>query len=262
MKPRNTKKCSKCNRKISLSNFSKHEKSCRNHTRIVIIKEEWKQKNEKYKCPYCKKEYPKMGIATHIWRKHIENDKKWGGSEKGYWSGNEKVAWNKGLTKETDERVKQCASTYSKRFKEGKINGWNGKKHSKETKEKISKKLSLNNKGGRCKWYEVERTDGTKFKVQGTWEVRFSKVLNIIDEEWIKIGIGNQKHSFKWIDDNREEHTYSPDFWSPKLNKYFEVKGYWWGEDERKMELVIQQNKVKIEIIKKKQLIEYEKLLS
>lgn len=171
--------------------------------------------------------------------------------------------WTKGLSKETDDRIKTYSNTLKTKYNSGEIiNGFKGKKHSDETKRRISEKLSLNNHGGKCKWFEVERIDGTKFKVQGTWEVRFSKVLNILDEGWIKIGVGNKEHSFKWIDDNSIKHTYSPDFYSPKLNKYFEVKGQWF-DNKRKMELVIEQNNLtNIEIVQEKQLLEYENSLA
>ena len=42
-----------------------------------------------------------------------------------------------------------------------------------------------------------------------------------------------------------------------------EIKGYWWGDDKNKMKKVISQHKnIKIDIIMKKELIEYEKLCS
>ncbi len=217
------------------------------------------QPNGKIKCGYCGKEYSKFGIKTHIWRNH-EDGKDFNPNKnraKDLKSGKIKI-WNKGLSKETDDRVKKSAQTFSDNLKTGKtIHGWLGKKHSIETREKISKALSKNNKGGKCKWYEVIKNNGDKVKVQGTWELKFSKVLNIIDDNWIKLGVGNKNHSFKWLDDEKNKHTYTPDFWSPKLQKYFEVKGYWWGNDKRKMELVLEQNTINVEILKKKELNNY-----
>jgi len=204
--------------------------------------------NGNFKCNLCGKNYSKKGIGTHIWRSH--------GEGKSHNPNKNRVAWNKGLTKETDDRVKKNGESISKN-----PGGFLGKIHSQKSKEKISKKLSLNNKGGRCKWFEVERIDGIKFNVQGTWERDFVKVLNILDDNWIKIGIGNKNHSFKWIDDEGKNHIYSPDFYSPKLKKYFEIKGYWWGNDKRKMELVLEQNEINIEIVKKKELNIYMNLM-
>lgn len=48
------------------------------------------------------------------------------------------VSWNKGLTKDTDERVKKSGDTYHKRYQLGLItSAWKGKHLPKETREKI-----------------------------------------------------------------------------------------------------------------------------
>lgn len=203
------------------------------------------------KCIYCNKEFSPKGIGTHIWRVHGEGKKH--NPNIGFKKGTRQI-WNKGLTKETDERVLNICKSI-------RHDGFQGKHHNNNTKLILSEKLSKNNKGGRCKWYEIEKTNGELVKVQGTWESRFAAVLNIIDENWIKPGVGNKKHTFQWIDENNEIHYYTPDFFSPKLNKYFEVKGYWWGEDRNKMKLVLLQNNIRIEIITKSELLKYEKLI-
>jgi len=85
----------------------------------------------KIRCEYCGKEFSKMGISTHIWRKHgngINHD-----PNKGYKEGNRKI-WNKGLTKETNESVKRRSDKMA-----GRPSTFKGKHHSKETKDKISK---------------------------------------------------------------------------------------------------------------------------
>jgi len=161
------------------------------------------------------------------------------------------------LTKETDERVNSYVTTLIKKIESGEIKpSFKDKRHSLETRNNLSKKLSLNNKGGRCKWFLVNNNSGVEFKVQGTWELKFVKYLNVIDDDWIKIGVGNKEHSYQWKDFENKEHWYTPDFWSPKLEKYFEVKGYWWGEDKEKMRQVLTQNNIKLEIIDKKRLEE------
>jgi hypothetical protein len=137
-----------------------------------------------------------------------------------------------------------------------------GRKHTEETKKIISEKLSNNNKGGRCKWFDFLKSNGEIVRVQGTWELRFAKVLEILDSEWIKPNSKNKGHSFKWKDDEGKIHTYTPDFYSKKLKKYFEVKGFWWNNDKRKMESVINQNpELNIEIIFNDDLKNYENLI-
>lgn len=265
---RQTIKCDKCEKDISKSNFNRHYNSCgkeKNH--ILEFSTDWiiNDKNE-CSCPYCSKIYSKFGIITHILRKHTHPELyKNCFILSGYTNNsNDNTCWNVGLTKETDERVKKNGETIRNRVISGEIvPHMKGKHHTKETKTKIGKKLTKNNNGGKCKWFSFIKNDGTEIKLQGTWEVRFAKVLEIIDENWIKIGIGNKGHSYIWKDDENIEHYYTPDFYSPKLNKYFEIKGYWWGDDKNKMKKVISQHKnIKIDIIMKKELIEYEKLCS
>lgn len=264
---RNTKKCDKCNKEVSLSNFERHFNICGNKKEAILnFSSDWiiNDKNE-CKCPYCDKIYSKMGIITHILRSHT-NPELFINSASNFnisnFNNKNFIPWNKGLTKDTDDRVKKYGETFKNKIKNGEIIlYWNGKKHTEESKRKIGQKLTKNNNGGRCKWFKYIKKDNTIVNLQGTWEVRFAKVLDILDENWIKIGIGTKGHSYIWIDDNNIKHYYTPDFFSPKLNKYFEIKGYWWGDDENKMKKVIEQNKsIKIEIIKKKELIVYEKL--
>lgn len=39
--------------------------------------------------------------------------------------------------------------------------------------------------------------------------------------------------------------SYAPDFYLPDFDVYLEIKGYWWGRDKEKMDLVIAQNPCK-----------------
>lgn len=95
------------------------------------------KETNKYVCPECGKEYSKKGIGTHFWRNHTEEGKQFN-PNKGYQKGIHK-AWNKGLTEETDERVRKYVNTLRKRFKNKEIvPSFLGKEHSEETKKKIS----------------------------------------------------------------------------------------------------------------------------
>lgn len=96
------------------------------------------EETNKYICPHCGKEYSKNGIGTHIWRNHTEEGQKFNPNT-GTYDRTGRVAWNKGLTKETDERVRRYGKTTSERYK----NHINtppslGKTLSEETKKKIS----------------------------------------------------------------------------------------------------------------------------
>ena len=94
-------------------------------------------KTNKYVCPKCSKEYSKHGISAHFWRNHTEEGRNFD-PNKGIKDGT-RVAWNKGLTEETDERVRKYVKTLRKRIKNKEIvPSFLGKKHSEETKKKIS----------------------------------------------------------------------------------------------------------------------------
>lgn len=119
----------------------------------IKLKKEWfNPKTEKYSCPYCKKEYSKKGICSHIWRSHTEK----GTYHKPF---KNKIGWNRGLTKDTDNRIYKQSITYKTNFKNGKfINPFKGKKHTKATKLLISKK----NKRKVFKWMGSKMWKGTK----------------------------------------------------------------------------------------------------
>lgn len=98
----------------------------------IKVEESWLQQNGLYKCPECEVEKTKYGIGGHIWMKHGNGKKRNFNSFEKFLK--EKGCWNKGLTKETDERVRKFGISLSKSQK-----GLPGTKHSEETKQKISK---------------------------------------------------------------------------------------------------------------------------
>ena len=112
--------------------------------------------------------------------------------------------------------------------------------------EERKRKWSIDNKGGRCEWYDTERPDGKIIKVQGFWEYQFSLWLNKIDPDWIKPTIWEREHQFNWIDSKGESHWYTPDFWSPLLNKYFEIKGFWTKDQQEKKDFILSLSNVDV----------------
>lgn len=236
------KKCYKCNRDISLSNYDKHINSClNNNKKRILLSELWKQNNGKYKCPYCEKEFCKKGICSHIWRIHEDGKNFKVKVNLG------RTVWNKGLTKEIDERVKinseNSAKTIKKLVKEGK---WKKRNVSKDHYINVSIRQSLKNSGGRCKWFEINGQN-----VQGTWERDFALLMNKLNIKWIKIK--NYTDSFIYFKDNKIK-RYTPDFYLEEIDKYIEIKGFWWGNDKDKMKLVFENNfelKTKLIIIEK-----------
>lgn len=117
-------------------------------------------------------------------------------------------------------------------------NIWKGKKHSEESKQKISKSIknaiinnpesySSSNINGRIKKKEY---NGNVF--DSSWEVKVVKVLDEHNVKWIKPINGIP---YEW---NNSIHLYFPDFYIPSVDMYIEVKGYKRDRDNYKWEVV------------------------
>lgn len=112
----------------------------------------------------------------------------------------------------------------------GSGNPFYGKKHTIETKEKISKSLLSSpylRRGKDCNFYGMKYWPNknnfiykdTQFK--SNWEVLVAKYLDSLNINWI------YEPKYFEIDDSS---TYTPDFFLYDLNKWIEVKGYWYED--------------------------------
>lgn len=181
--------------------------------------------DEKYKCLFCGKLYKKMGIKGHIWRYHTDEGKNFN-PNRGYSEGTRKgKTWNKGLTKESDERVrKSCEKISFSRV--GSKNYWFGKKLPVEMKKKISEahvKYMENGGAYHCKWYKISNGE-REISVQGTWEKKFAEYLNRNKIKWDRFSMPYDNHR-----------RYTPDFYLPEYDVYIEVKGFMKERDINKM---------------------------
>lgn len=164
--------------------------------------------NEKIKCQYCDKEFSINGIGTHIWRKHGKGVNH--NPNKGFEDGT-RNSWNKGLTKETDERVKQIADTYSKHIEDGLIkSSFKGKNHSESSKLLMKEKYKERLKNG------TNHTWTSRKNVKSYAELFFEDVLrnnNLLDKSI------SEYH----INDNRI--NYFLDFYFPDSKIDLEIDG-------------------------------------
>ena len=133
--------------------------------------------------------------------------------------------WNKGLSQDTFPSL-------SRPNQRGKRFGATLTGHSEETKRKISEKLSINNKGGRAKWYMVSGQN-----VQGTWERDIATKFEQLNIRWIKLKTNKDTLKYEM---NGKIRSYTPDFYLPDYDMYVEIKGFWWGDDKEKMKIVLQ----------------------
>lgn len=158
------------------------------------------------------------------------------------------TAWNKGLTKETDERVKKSSETYKNNYKAGKFKILRHS-HTIETKDKLSEIRSkylekCPNGFPDVGWYKIQNVNGEEFTVRGTWERDFGNYLTLHKILWIR------NVYLKYIKSDGSIHRYNPDFYLPELDLYIEVKGYFSEKDKLKTKLVLEQNKINLKFVK------------
>ena len=192
-------------------------------------------------CKYCQKECKNdNSLRNHerLCKQNPNRQSQTGGKKKGT------PAWNKGLTQ-------QDVPSLARPNQKGKLFGSALTGHSEETKRKIGEKLSINNKGGRAKWYEVSGQ-----KVQGTWERNVALKFEELGIKWKKLK--TNRDTLEYVMDGKLRH-YTPDFYLPEYDLFLEIKGHWWGRDREKMNIVLETHKDKnIFIVEKEQ---YEKIL-
>lgn len=162
------------------------------------------------------------------------------------------IPWNKGLTKETDERIKQSSETYKINFETGKFKII-GHKHTLETRNKLSEirskyldscKAGFSDVG----WYKITNLNGEEFTVRGTWERDFGNYLTDNKILWIR------NKQLKYIKTDNSVHRYNPDFYLPDKDLYIEVKGYFSNKDKEKIKLVLTQHKINLKIIREEEI--------
>lgn len=193
--------CKYCNKECKNKNsLAQHEIRCRLNPNKIAIQPNFSKYNEKLR----------LGLVTKI-------------------NTNQYVkAKNLGLPKpEISEETKE---------KFAKI--WRGRKHTEESKQKISSSMkrvvrerpesySASNVNGRVKKVEY---NGIIF--DSSWEVIVAKFLDDNNIIWER-----PKNGFEYIWENGT-HLYYPDFYIPSMDLYIEVKGYKRSRDEYKWKSV------------------------
>jgi len=173
------------------------------------IKEEWKNKDGLYDCPYCEKSYVKRGISTHIWRNHSAQGQEFNKNSinnQGYANGT-RTAWNKGLTKEMHPSLKKAGETYKKKIASGEIIV-KSIPLSELHKEKISNGMKSAHAEGRA--WNIGRS---RWNNEPSWPEKFFK--QVIENEF-----DNKKFKMEY-----PVSIYSCDFAWPEIKKCIEIDG-------------------------------------
>lgn len=130
--------------------------------------------------------------------------------------------WNKGLTCETDERIKEQTEKLKNAYETGTLApSWTGRKHTEEQKRKIGLFGGYRKGSGRGKkgWYKGYFCDSS-------WELAYV-IYNL--EHGIQFERNKKKFTYTF---NGKEYHYLPDFIVD--GKYVEIKGYWCEQWEAK----------------------------
>lgn len=187
--------------------------------------------SEKELCSICNREFrSKPALNSHRGLMHPANGiRKKTGFAKG------RTAWNKGLSKETDVRVKSYASTLSQGYDSGTTKVWceGLTKASDPRVAKMSQNVTstLLRKSSEGTWHNSfarsRRHDYKGESFDGTWELKMAMWFDSNSIEWVR-----NKRSFPYIFDR--ERRYTPDFFLPNVGCYVEVKGWATLKDEAK----------------------------
>ncbi|MFW6015072.1 MAG: hypothetical protein ACOCRK_01390 [bacterium] len=165
--------------------------------------------------------------------------------------------WNKGLTAETDERIKKMrekgAKTFKENYKKGKFKiHCDGENLTKVHKRNITIGTTNAILNGKRKpvsspYNGVKsgfRKDIGHF-VRSSWEANFSRILKYLNREYF------YEPKYFVLSDKT---TYTPDFYDVKNNCYYEIKGFWTKESKNKFKLFKKNYpNIKIKVINKKQ---------
>jgi len=212
----------------------------------MSMEHEFNKPNIQY-CQYCGKECKNTNSLVNHERlcKKNPNGKKSPFIE----LNSSRPAWNKGLTKETDERVRRGAELASKT-----LTGRVGHKHTEEEKKHLSELAKERGLGG----FNMRKA-GIYYngvKLDSSYEVILAEDLDVNNIRW------ERPSRFTYHMDDTE-HTYTPDFYLPDYDIYLDPKndylinnvnpnlGY---TDIDKIHQVEVENNIKVIILNKDQL--------
>ena len=237
-------KCELCGLEILNCNIKKHRNSklCKDTIQSKVI-----QKNlqipEDLICRFCGKECKsKMSFIQHERTCPLNKNRVCSNGMKG------KTGWNKGLTKETDERVLQNALSISKNYSEGKVNlSYRYTEEYRQARSKQAKEQGFGGyreRSGRSKKYKVYDSFGKEVCLQSSYELLCSEILNELEIRWIR------PKALKY-----DKKNYFADFYLPDYDIWLDPKNNYKAKcDEEKIQKVKNQNNVKLFVLSETQL--------
>jgi hypothetical protein len=167
-----------------------------------------------------------------------------------------RVAWNKGLTKEINDRVKAQSDSMIQGYKTGRIA--KPKPDINKSRETALKHGfgGYRENAGKSKKFRVDDSFGKQVCLQSSYEFRCSEILNELGIKWIR-------PKFLKYELEGKVKNYFPDFFLVDYNIYLDPKNSYLAiKDKEKIKSVIDYNSVNVVILLEEQLtIEYIKQL-
>lgn len=193
-------------------------------------------------CEYCSKKFTKYGIKNHISLVHTKTRDICRAATKN----KGRSTWNKGLTKETDERVLKNSISTSKS-----LMGKPGHKHTTSYKEFMRKVAIKNNLGGHTSKKSIKYKKGKKeIYLHSDWERIVAEDLDKNNISW------ERPNPINWKDIKGIEHKYYADFYLNDYNIYLDPKNsYLQEKDKIKIKTVTEQNNIKVLILSENELL-------
>lgn len=220
--------CPKCGRSISKSNITKHLNAHETNPGAYNKTVSYALTHDGLTCQFCSKEYKnKNSLCNH--ERLCQNNPNKQVIDRSYLrNGISRTAWNKGLTAETDDRVRANREGVRRFHRENP----NLKRNplTEEHKAKIRSSVNARVKNGtwhaslaRDMHYDYNGVD-----LHGSWEVSYAEWLDANSIKWER-----PSNYFLYTFDGAV-HRYTPDFYLTDLKQYVEIKGYKTAKDEAK----------------------------
>jgi len=216
--------CDKCNEAISNCNYKRHYESCDGTPKPKSV--------NKGECKYCHVKFelddkPKGWMANHSrWcyknPRAVEDKLKISLTNSESLKNGRAKALSKESRMKATEKIKQhhANGVYDSVYEYNRLNPTMlGKKHSEESKLKMSEKFrTLTHRRLQKKCVDYRKKDGSIVKLDSSWEVVLAERLDNLNIDWIR------PEPIKWYDLENKHHNYFADFYLPKYDVYLDPK--------------------------------------
>lgn len=240
--------CIKCNIELTSNQFNKHYGSKICEAGGKPIPKSSKQCPANFVCEHCNKECKNRNSYLNHEQRCSQNPCRIKPKSGGFTQWHAiNGSWNKGKTKDTDDRILRYSKTLQDSYASGKIQkhgcfAWTAPERSANAKRQGLG--GYNENAGRSKKFIVVDSFGNRAVLQSTYEYRCANILDELKIKWIR------PKALKY--DNR---NYFADFYLTEYDIYLDPKNAYKAKlDKIKIDSVIAQNNVKVIVLSEEHL--------